>query len=35
VLLDPYGLAVAVPNRYDRQAATRFGDNAQKTSSRL
>ena len=29
VLLDPYGLAVAVPNRYDRQAATRFGDNAQ------
>ncbi len=28
VLLDPYGLAVAVPERYSRQAAVRPGDNA-------
>src|SRR6516164_2357900 len=28
VLLDPYGLAVAVPERYDRRAAARPGDNA-------
>ena len=28
VLLDPYGLAVAVPQSYDRQAARRPGDNA-------
>jgi glycogen operon protein len=28
VLLDPYGLAVAVPDGYDRQAARRPGDNA-------
>jgi isoamylase len=28
VLLDPYGLAVAVPHAYDRKAATRPGDNA-------
>ena len=28
VLLDPYGLAVAVPDAYDRAAATRRGDNA-------
>ena len=28
VLLDPYGLAVAVPGRYDREAAKRRGDNA-------
>ncbi|HYQ46626.1 MAG TPA: glycogen debranching protein GlgX [Polyangiaceae bacterium] len=28
VLLDPYGRAVAVPNRYDRSAAQRAGDNA-------
>jgi len=28
VLLDPYGLAVAVPERYDRDAACRPGDNA-------
>ncbi|MGB7947104.1 MAG: glycogen debranching protein GlgX [Candidatus Binatia bacterium] len=28
VLLDPYGLAVAVPEAYDRGAATRPGDNA-------
>jgi glycogen operon protein len=28
VLLDPYGLAVAVPQRYDRWAAARSGDNA-------
>jgi isoamylase len=28
VLLDPYGLAVAVPERYDRWAAARPGDNA-------
>jgi isoamylase len=28
VLLDPYGLAVAVPERYDRWAAARSGDNA-------
>ncbi len=28
VLLDPYGLAVAVPPGYDRGAARRFGDNA-------
>ena len=27
VLLDPYGLAVAVPNRYDRNAAGRAGAN--------
>jgi isoamylase len=27
VLLDPYGLAVAVPGAYDRQAARRPGDN--------
>ncbi|HXI27169.1 MAG TPA: hypothetical protein VNG89_02060, partial [Vicinamibacterales bacterium] len=27
VLVDPYGLAVAVPPSYDRQAATRPGDN--------
>jgi glycogen operon protein len=27
VLLDPYGLAVAVPDAYDRQAARRPGDN--------
>ena len=28
VLLDPYGLAVAVPDGYDRAAASRPGDNA-------
>ncbi len=28
VLLDPYGLAVAVPDAYDRGAARRPGDNA-------
>ena len=28
VLLDPYGLAVAVPDGYDRDAASRPGDNA-------
>jgi glycogen operon protein len=28
LLLDPYGLAVAVPDGYDRQAARRPGDNA-------
>jgi len=28
VLLDPYGLAVAVPDTYDRRAASRPGDNA-------
>jgi glycogen operon protein len=28
VLLDPYGLAVAVPESYNRQAAARPGDNA-------
>ena len=28
VLLDPYGLAVAVPDKYDRWAAARPGDNA-------
>ena len=28
VLLDPYGRAVAVPEAYDREAATRPGDNA-------
>jgi glycogen operon protein len=28
VLLDPYGLAVAVPDTYDRKAARRPGDNA-------
>ncbi len=28
VLLDPYGLAIAVPDRYDRMAATRPGGNA-------
>jgi glycogen operon protein len=28
VLLDPYGLAVAVPSSYDREAAKRPGDNA-------
>src|SRR5215468_6806755 len=28
VLLDPYGLAVAVPDAYDRRAAGRPGDNA-------
>jgi isoamylase len=28
VLLDPYGLAVAVPEKYDRWAAARPGDNA-------
>jgi isoamylase len=28
VLLDPYGLAVAVPETYDRWAAARSGDNA-------
>ena len=28
VLLDPYGLAVAVPENYDRMAAARPGDNA-------
>jgi glycogen operon protein len=28
VLLDPYGLAVAVPEAYDRKAASRTGDNA-------
>ena len=28
VLLDPYGVAVAVPAAYDRHAATRPGDNA-------
>src|SRR5262249_10381385 len=27
VLLDPYGLAIAVPERYDRWAAARPGDN--------
>jgi glycogen operon protein len=27
-LLDPYGLAVAVPDGYDRQAGARIGDNA-------
>jgi isoamylase len=29
LLLDPYGLAIAVPERYDRRAAARFGDNVQ------
>lgn len=29
VLLDPYGLAVVVPNDYDRGAAMRSGDNAE------
>jgi isoamylase len=28
VLVDPYGLAVAVPKKYDRRAAARPGDNA-------
>jgi glycogen operon protein len=28
LLLDPYGLAVAMPDNYDRQAARRRGDNA-------
>ena len=28
VLLDPYGLAVAVPDDYSRSAASRPGDNA-------
>jgi glycogen operon protein len=28
ILIDPYGLAVAVPESYDRQAAARRGDNA-------
>ena len=28
VLVDPYGLAVAIPDRYDRSAAARLGDNA-------
>jgi glycogen operon protein len=28
VLLDPYGLAIAVPDSYDRSAARRRGDNA-------
>jgi isoamylase len=28
ILVDPYGLAVAVPDRYDRWAAARPGDNA-------
>jgi glycogen operon protein len=28
VLLDPYGLAVAVPEGYDRRAASQPGDNA-------
>src|SRR5262249_32746585 len=28
VLVDPYGLAVAVPDRYDRRAAAQPGDNA-------
>ena len=28
VLLDPYGLAVAVPEAYNRRAASRPGDNA-------
>src|SRR5688572_20640585 len=28
VLLDPYGLAVAMPSTYDREAASRPGDNA-------
>ena len=28
VLLDPYGLAVAIPAGYDRRAASRPGDNA-------
>jgi glycogen operon protein len=28
VLVDPYGLAVAVPKKYDRRAAARTGDNA-------
>src|SRR5215831_18717077 len=28
ILLDPYGLAVSVPERYDRRAAARPGDNA-------
>ncbi len=28
VLIDPYGLAVSVPNTYDRSAAARAGDNA-------
>jgi isoamylase len=28
VLLDPYGLAIAVPGSYDRKAASRPGDNA-------
>jgi len=28
VLLDPYGLAIAVPDGYDRRAAARPGDNA-------
>ena len=28
ILIDPYGLAVAVPRGYDRQAASRPGDNA-------
>ena len=28
VLLDPYGIAVAVPDAYDRKAAAQHGDNA-------
>ena len=28
VLIDPYGLAVAVPDRYDRAAGKGFGDDA-------
>jgi len=28
VLLDPYGFAVAVPEAYNRKAASRFGDNS-------
>ncbi len=28
VLLDPYGLAIAIPDAYDREAARRPGDNA-------
>jgi glycogen operon protein len=28
VLLDPYGVAIAIPDAYDRQAASRTGDNA-------
>ncbi|HEY2920923.1 MAG TPA: alpha-amylase family glycosyl hydrolase, partial [Candidatus Binatia bacterium] len=28
ILLDPYGLAVAIPEAYDRRAASRPGDNA-------